>query len=69
MSGAQQKVNGDKSVREKEREEKEKMMKMKCTRPECANKGLHRCKRCKTVSIFSIHVLQKFYINTFLNKI
>jgi len=43
-------LNVQKTAREKEREEKEKMMKKKCNRPDCDNKGLHRCKRCKTVA-------------------
>ena len=35
----------------KERQEKENMMRKKCNRPDCDNNGLHRCKRCKTVSV------------------
>ena len=33
------------------RQEKEEMMQKKCNRTDCDNKGLHRCKRCKTVSV------------------
>ena len=36
---------------QKERHEKEKMMRQKCNRPDCDNNGLHRCKRCMTVSV------------------
>ena len=48
---AKMKVKINQIQMRKERLEKEKMMRKKCNRPDCDNMGLHRCKRCKTVSV------------------